>query len=227
MSRFDNIPKKRISTSIKAIDETEGVVEAYANVYNNEDYDGDISMPGSFIKTVDEGFKKLRVYKNHDSDIELGVPKEKPDARDPFGLKTLSLFNLEKEVSRDMFSDIKLKMRYGFDIDLSIGFRVMKRDEKDRRKITEYQLWEYSFLTSWGANPMATVTGAKSFKSDAEKIKFVVDFLSEAYNLGYSDTRLINIEKSLKSLTGKPEDPLIEEPTDEQIKSLILNAFKK
>jgi len=228
MSRLDpNQPLyKMTSTQVKELDDTEGVVVAYANVYENEDLDGDISEKGSFVKTVDERFSKLRVYKNHDSNIELGVPIKKPDAKDSFGLLTTSLFNLEKEVSRDMFSDIKLKMKYQKDVDLSIGFAIVKRDEKDRRRIKEYALWEYSFLSSWGANPLATVIGAKNFKSEEDKRKYVLDFLVSAYNLNYSDTRLINIENSLKSLVGKPDGPLLEKPTDEQIKSLILNAFK-
>jgi HK97 family phage prohead protease len=217
---------KPFSTQIKELNSEEGVVVAYANVYSNEDWDGDISEPGSFVKTVDENTKKLRVYKNHNSDIELGVPSQKPDAKDAFGLLTTTQFNLEKEVSRDMLSDIKLKMKYGKDVDLSIGFQIVKRDEKDRRKITEYALWEYSFLTNWGANALATVLTAKSFKAEQDRINHVMNFLTDAYNLKYSDGRLIKLETLLKSLSEEPgADPLLVEPTAEQIKLLLLNAF--
>lgn len=212
---------------VKELDQEEGLVVAYANVYGNEDWDGDISAPGSFTKSVDERFGKLRVFKNHNSDIELGVPNDKPDTKDVFGLLTYTQFNMEKEVSRDMFSDIKLKMKYKKDVDLSIGYNVVKRDSKNKNKIVEYALWEYSFLTNWGANPLATVVDAKNFKTETERQNSVITFLTDAYDLKYSDERLIKIEKLLKSLTEEPRSkPLIKEPTDSEIKSLILNSFK-
>jgi HK97 family phage prohead protease len=215
---------KKFIHYVKQLDEDEGIVIAYANAYNNEDMDGDISMPGSFDKTVNEQFKKLRVYKDHVPSIELGVPSDRPKTDDPYGLLTYTQFNLEKQVSRDMFSDIKLKLKYQKDVDLSIGFNVVKRDQNDRRKILEYALWEYSFLSSWGANPLAIVQGVKQ----ADKVNQVIQFLTDAYNLPYNDERLKSIEKTLQSLSGiEPEPPLeLEKPTDEQIKSIILKAFK-
>jgi len=214
---------KQFVHSVKGLDADEGIVIAYANAYDNEDSDGDISAPGSFDKTVNERYKKLRVFKNHDSRIELGVPAEKPKTDDPYGLLTTTQFNMEKQESREMFSDAKLKMKYGFDVDLSIGYAVVKRDDKNKKRITEYALWEYSFLSNWGANPRATAQGIKGLNKDFNIIEFLVD----AYDLQYSDSRLINIEKILKSLDGqKPGPPLLpEQPTAEQISELIKTAF--
>ena len=219
-----NVSKKAVSYQVKEMNDPEGIVMAYANIYGNQDYDGDISMPGAFDKTVKESYKKLRVFKDHNKFITLGVPIEKPKTDDPIGLLTTTKFNLEKEVSRDMYSDIKLAMQYGQEVDLSIGFNVVKRDQKDNRKITEYALWEYSFLSNWGANSLSIVTGVKS----SEKVDYIKTFLVDAYNLQYSDERLINIEKILKSLEGlEPGPPLIpEQPTDEEIKALILKSFR-
>lgn len=218
------ISRKYVSYQIKELQEDEGIVIAYANIYGNEDHDGDISMPGSFDKTVNESYKKLRVFKDHNRFIQLGIPIEKPKTDDPIGLLTSTKFNLEKEVSRDMYSDIKLNMMYEKDVDLSIGFNVVKRDNQDRKKITEYALWEYSFLSNWGANPGAIVQNIKS----TDKTDYVKNFLIDAYNLNYSDERLIKIETLLKSLEGvEPPQALDpEQPTEEQIKSLILKAFK-
>lgn len=214
---------KSVSYQVKELNEDEGIVIAYANIYGNEDHDGDISMPGSFDKTINEGYKKLRVFKDHNRFIQLGIPLEKPKTDDPVGLLTTTKFNLEKEVSRDMYSDIKLNMMYGKDVDLSIGFNVVKRDNQDRKKITEYALWEYSFLSNWGANPGAIVQNIKS----TEKIDYIKNFLVDAYNLAYSDARLQTIESLLKSLEGVEPQPALdpEQPTEEQIKSLILKAF--
>jgi uncharacterized protein len=226
MSAVDpkNVRQKAVSYQVKEMVDEEGIVIAYANIYGNEDYDGDISMPGSFDKTVTERWRKLRVFKDHNKYIQLGVPNEKPKTDDPIGLLTSSQFNLQKEVSRDMYSDIKLNLKMGYDVDLSIGYNVVKRDQKDSKRITEYALWEYSFLSNWGANSRAIVTGVKS----SEKVDYVKSFLVDAYNLNYSDTRLINIEKILKSLEGLEPSPTLipEQPTEQEIKNLILKAFK-
>ena len=227
----ENKKFKFVSHEIKEMDDSEGIVVAYANIYNNEDYDGDISVPGSFDKTVNEGFKKLRVFKNHNPNDQLGIPYEKPKADDPIGLLTYTKFNLEKDIAKDMFSDIQLNLKYGRDFDLSIGYNVVKRDESNRKRITEYALWEYSFLSNWGANPMATVQSAKSLEELSARlgnVNGVMKFLTDAYNLKYSDQRLKNIENILKSLDKEEpiESLLIEEPTDEQIKQLILKSFK-
>lgn len=187
------------TSEVKELDEKRGYVEAIANAYNNEDSDGDISHPTSFVKTVSEGRKKLRVYKNHDTSLLVGVPKElKPEH--PDGLFTGTQFNMETDLGRDMFNDVKLIHSNGQDADLSIGYRVVRRDQKNSKIITEYALREYSFLTSWGANPNAIVLGAKSSAND------IIAHLTKMYNLPYSDSRLIQVEQILKSLTYAPSE---------------------
>ena len=182
---FDCMLFKQISHEIKDLDETQGRVIAYANAYGNEDYHGDISMPGSFLKTVPEMRKRIRVLKDHDTRMGLGVPKD-INANDPYGLLTDTQFNLKKELARDMFTDIQLMVSEGLNADLSIGYDVVRRDENDSRKITEYRLWEYSFLTSWGANQLATVKGLKGIS----RVNGYLEILTKQYNLPYSDTRL-------------------------------------
>ena len=184
---------------VKDLDEQKGVVVAYANAYDVEDSDGDISAKGSFLKTVQENAKRIRVLKDHNSTISLGVPLE-IDANDPYGLKTVSQFNMKKEVSRDMFTDIKLYMENGLNAELSIGYEVIKRDEDDSRVIKEYKLYEYSFLTSWAANQMSTVQGLKNLSNHYG----ILDLITKAYDMDYSDTRLKEIEQLLISLTKEP-----------------------
>ena len=213
---------KGLSHEIKELDETEGIVAAYANAYNNEDSDKDISAPGSFTKTVSDNFKRIRVLKDHITTISLGVPL-KIDTSDPFGLYTETKFNLKKEVARDMFSDIKLMKENGLNAELSIGYNIVKRDQKDSRIITEYKLMEYSFLSSWAANELATVQGLKG----VEAFYGIMDLVTKAYNLPHSDSRLVKLEEILKSLSKEPsiDETLLKEPTTEQIKSIIQKAF--
>ena len=212
---------KQVSFDIKGLDEKEGVIEAYANAYDFKDSDGDISAKGSFNKTVGDNFKRIRVLKDHNPTISLGVPI-KLDASDPYGLLTVTQFNLKKEVSRDMFTDIQLMKDNGLNAELSIGYEVIARDEKNKAIIKEYKLYEYSFLTSWAANELATVNSIKSIES----YYGILSIIEKSYNLNYSDTRLKQIETILKSLNDKPplNGTLQIEPIE--LRKQLLTIFK-
>lgn len=214
---------KKVSHEVKDLDETKGIIRAYANVYNVEDSDGDISVEGSFKRTVNNNFKRIRVLKDHNSTISLGVPLEM-DANDSYGLNTLSQFNMKKEVSRDMYYDIQLMSENNLNAELSIGYdRDVKRDPNDRRKIIEYKLMEYSFLTSWAANELSLVTDLKSIKSHYG----ILELLTKMYNVPYSDERLKSIEKILQSLSSDPPDDADTRKDDsidvESIKQIFTN----
>ena len=60
----DNYVIKQASVNIDDISE-KGILSGYANVYNIEDTDGDISQVGSFTKTVTENRKRIKILKNH------------------------------------------------------------------------------------------------------------------------------------------------------------------
>lgn len=207
---------KQLSYDLKDIDEAKGVVIAYANAYNFEDSMKDISAYGSFDKTVTENFKRIRVLKDHNSTVMIGVPLT-IDTKDTYGLLTTTKFNMNKEVARDMFTDVKLMHDTGLNAELSIGYKVMQRDIKNKNIITEYKLMEYSFLSSWGANQLSTVQDIKSIKS----VYGIMELIEKSYNLDYSDTRLRQIETLLKALSEEPSetDTLIEQP-------LILDTLK-
>jgi HK97 family phage prohead protease len=201
---------KQISYDLKDLDEKQGIVKAYANAYDFKDSDGDISSRGSFIKTAKENFKRIRVLKDHIPTVALGVPLEL-DTTDPYGLLTTTKFNLKKEVSRDMFTDIQLMKDNGLNAELSIGYGIVSRDQKNQNIITEYKLWEYSFLSSWAANELSTVQGIKNIKGHYG----ILELIEKSYNLDYSDTRLKQIETILIALKDKepsnmPDTPKIE-----------------
>ena len=194
---------KQVSHEIKELDDAKGVVVAYASVYNNIDSDKEVIMPGAFTKTVNENYKRIRVLKDHNPTIGLGVPLQ-INTTDSYGLLTTTQFNLKKEVSRDMYEDIKLFLANGLNAELSIGFQTIKSieerldEENEIEKITEVKLWEYSFLSNWAANERAIVQNVKSKKD-------FIDLLVKMYNLPYSDERLKAVENILKSLeTNEP-----------------------
>jgi HK97 family phage prohead protease len=215
MMKFKSNPQE-----IKDLDSKEGVVVAYANVYDFEDSDGDISAKGSFKRTVNNNFKRIRVLKDHNSTISLGIPLEM-DADDPYGLKTTTQFNLKKEVARDMFTDLELMLENGMSPELSIGYEVVKRDEEDRKLIKEYKLYEYSFLTGWGANMLSVAEGVKDLKSTYG----IMELIEKSYDLDYSDSRLRQIEELLKSITEEPvlDTDSADATPDDSLKDLFDN----
>ena len=207
---------KQLSVDVKDMDDTKGVVVAYANTYNFKDSDGDISAYGSFDKTVAENFKRIRVLKDHNPTMMVGVPLV-IDTKDSFGLLTTTQFNLNKPLGKDLFTDIQLMHSSGLNAELSIGYKVMQRDVKNKNIINEYKLMEYSFLSSWGANELSTVQGIKSIKSTYG----ILELIEKSYDLDYSDNRLRQIETLLKSLSNEPSetDTLNEKP-------IILDSLK-
>src|SRR5699024_132884 len=210
---------KQLSWKLEDIDEKKGIVKAIANAYNFEDSDGDISIPGSFDKTVKENFKRIRVLKDHNPRQMVGVPLEL-DASNPIGLMTITQFNMRKELAKDMFYDIELMHENGLNAELSIGYEVIKRDQKDKRKVKEYALYEYSFLSSWGANKLSTVQDIKSFK----QVPGILELIQKSYDLPYSDTRLRQIEKLLIKIdTSDDFEPSADTLDLEPLSNLINN----
>jgi len=207
---------KQISYDLKDLDEQKGVIVAYANAYDFKDSDGDISAQGSFDKTVSENFKRIRVLKDHNPTLMIGVPLS-IDTKDSYGLLTTSQFNMNKPLGKDMFTDVKLMHDNGLNAELSIGYKVMQRDVKNKSLITEYKLMEYSFLSSWAANELATVQNIKGIKSHYG----IMELIEKSYNLDYSDNRLRQIETILKALSKEPIEPITP-----KVEPLILDAQK-
>lgn len=207
---------KQLSYNLKELDESKGVIIAFANSYDFKDSDGDISAQGSFDKTVDENFKRIRVLKDHNPREMIGVPLN-IDPKNSYGLLTTTQFNMHKDLGRDMFTDVKLMYDNNLNAELSIGYKVMQRDKSNKSVITEYKLMEYSFLSSWGANELSTVQGIKGIKTHYG----ILELIEKSYDLDYSDTRLRQIETLLKTLTNK--EPL---PSDTPKVEPLLDAFK-
>ena len=215
---MERIEFKQLAYDLKELDENKGVVTAYANVYNVKDSDGDISAFGSFNKTVTENFKRIRVLKDHNPTMMVGVPLV-IDTKDTYGLLTTTQFNMKKDLGRDMFTDVKLMYDSNLNAELSIGYKVISRDAKNKSIITEYKLGEYSFLSSWAANELSTVQNIKAIKSHYG----LMELIQKAYDLDYSDTRLKKIETLLKALTDEPSDD--DTPNNEPLLLDTLKSF--
>jgi HK97 family phage prohead protease len=186
--------QKLHKTKINDLDEKGRVVIA-VNAFGNEDSDGDISVNGSFAKTLKENFGRVKWFLNHNRNLLLGVPIEGKE--EGAYLKMTAQLNMEKQVSRDVYSDYKLYAEHGKTLEHSIGVDAIKRDASDSHKVTEWKLWEFSTLTAWGANENTPLLAIKSNESVAEKIAFLEKALKVKE---YSDERLKKIEDTLAQL---------------------------
>lgn len=194
---------KTFNSEIKDVDE-KGRVLVAANAIGNIDNDKDRSMDGSFNKTLKENFPRLKWFLNHDRTLLLGVPVE--GKQNSGYLELLGQLNMKKQLSKDVYEDYKLYAEYGRSLEHSIGVDALKYAQKgDIREVTEWKLWEYSTLTSWGANEDTPMLGIKSIKEVPEAI----DWLQLKLRKGnYTDEKFTEIEKNLnilRSLCAEPE----------------------
>ena len=197
---------KDYSSQVKDVDE-KGRVLVAANAIGNIDADKDISESGSFDKTLNENFNRLKWFLNHDKNLLLGVPLE--GKQNGKYLEVLGQLNMKKQLSIDTYNDYKLYAEHNKTLEHSIGVEAVKtKDEGDIRRVTEWKLWEYSTLTSWGANEMTPMLGIKSAKSIADALE-LLDLMLRKGN--YSDKRFSEIESTITKLKSLATD----EPSDD------------
>lgn len=213
---------KNFSTEVKDVD-GKGRVLVAANAIGNIDSDKDISLDGSFTKTLSEHFKRVKWLLNH-GDILLGVPVE--GTQQGKYLQMLGQLNMDKEVSRDVYSDYKLYAEYGKTLEHSIGVNAIKWEMKnDVRQISEWKLWEYSTLTRWGANEDTPMLGLKSAESISDGIEWLDIMLRKG---GYTDERFKQIEEQLGRLkTLMAAEPVITTPKADEPCDNIADAIRE
>lgn len=198
---------KQYRSVIKGIDETKGVVIIAANAFNNVDSQGDVSMPGSFAKTI-ENIKNIYWYKNHNDNETLGVIQRLWE--DDLYLNAELHFNLEKEFSRNMYSDYKFFKEKNNEIKHSVGVSVISDKVEylnEIRQVKEWKLWEISSLTKWPANELAGTHEVKSL----EHLKTIKEYYEWMSNKGlHTDVFIRQTEDLLKELQLQQIEPVIE-----------------
>lgn len=198
----EKIKSLQYKTKANDVDE-KGIVTVAVNGIGVKDSQNDISMPGSFNKTLKENIGRMRWFLNHRTDQLLGVPLSGKETEG--NLVMVGQLNLEKQIGRDTLADYKLFAENGRTLEHSIGVKAIKRDSIDPCKVLEWRMMEYSTLTSWGSNPQTFLVNIKS--ATADQVKEAVDFVRKAFlQHGYSDERLkgydMELSLLLKSLNG-------------------------
>jgi len=174
--------KKEYKSIIKDIDD-KGVVIIAANAFNNIDKQNDVSLPGSFKRTI-ANLKNIYWYKNHDNNETLGII-QKLWEDDQF-LIGKHKFNLEKEISRNMYSDYKFFVENNSTIKHSVGVSTTsdKIEIKDGiRYVKEWRLYEVSSLTKQPANDLAVTIAVKNedfdYKTKFEEMKNYFEWIAK------------------------------------------------
>lgn len=201
----EEVKSLQYKTKANDVDE-KGIVTVAVNGIGVLDAQNDISMPGSFTKTLQEGMKqRIKWFYNHDPKTQLGVPIEGKEENG--NLVMTGALNLDLQLGRDVLAMYKHNLEYGRTLEHSIGVKAMKRDENDRRKVLEWQLYEYSTLSGWGCNPQTFLVGLKS--ATQEQVKQAVNFLSDTFHgdcYGFSEEILkqydMQLDLMLKALNG-------------------------
>lgn len=204
---------KGLDSQIKDVD-SKGRILVAANALGNIDADKDISMEGSFVKTLKDNFARLKWFLNHDRGLLVGVPIEGKE-KYPY-LEMLGQVNMNKQLGRDVYEDYKLYAEYGRTLEHSIGVEAIKKTEKDGiRRVHEWKLWEYSTLTAWGANENTPMLGMKSM----EDVNSAIDWLDLKMRKGnFSDEKFLEIEKQLSLLRSLCTEPDREDDTTQKAK---------
>lgn len=146
------------------------VVTVAVNMIGVLDYQQDISMPGSFTKTLGENFKNIRHYLNHDTDILIGCPIS---GKEENGALTFESEIVETELGNDILALYKLYQKHENTLQHSIGVYAKKRDSADPRKVLEWKLDEFSTLTKLGACPGTHLINIKSMDVETNPMKTV------------------------------------------------------
>lgn len=211
-------------SEFRDIDEESGIIKGYANVYNVKDLDGDISLPGSFSKTVAERAKKIKIFKNHTPQL-VGVPIEL-DIADPYGLGLTAKMLMDTDAGRDTFHEVKFLHENGFESGMSIGGWIIKRNPKNKSEVVEYKLKEISVLTTEEpANQLSLVNAVKAVKELTEPTQEEFwNIIEKAYNAKFSDNILKSLEKFLTLKDAEPEQ--LKAETTQHVEPLITNIYE-
>ena len=211
-------------SEFRDIDEQTGIIKGYANVYNVKDSDGDISLPGSFSKTVAERAKKIKIFKNHTPQL-VGIPLEL-DIADPYGLGLTAKMLMDTDAGRDTFHEVKFLHENGFESGMSIGGWVIKRNVKNKAEVVEYRLKEISVLTTEEpANQLSLVSAVKAVKELTEPTQEEFwSIIEKAYNVRFSDNILKSLEQFLTLKDNEPDQ--LDADTTQAVEPLITNIYE-
>ena len=160
--------RKTMVASAKAVDEAEGIVEAYTNTMGVVDADGDIVEPTAFNSSIADNLP-IPVLSGHDQGKLVGkviFAQPRHITGDEYRLFTRMQMNMETEAGRDAFSNVA----GNFVREWSIGFNIPKESDVEQegrdvstviRRIANLDWVEVSSVIR-GSSPSTVTVAAKA-----------------------------------------------------------------
>jgi HK97 family phage prohead protease len=158
--------------------------DGHGSVFGNEDFGGDVVVPGAFRKSLAEHREAgslPQMFWMHDPAQVAGKWTEM--AEDETGLKVKGVL-ADTPLGNEIHTLLKMDAVRG----LSIGYRTIAQDWKDdgTRLIKEAELWEVS-VVSLPMNPLAQVAHVKSrLSARGEYVTTAREFEKTLRDVGYS-----------------------------------------
>ena len=170
---------------INELDE-QGTFVGYASVFNNVDLGDDVMLPGAFKRTIKNSGGIIPILSSHDPDKEIGITQSMKE--DDYGLEIKAKLYISDDPKMDLpearnkYIVMQNRKKAGKPMGQSIGYYTMKhkwdQEKPNIRYLEEVRLHEVS-LVSIPMNELATVTSAKSFENEIEKLyELAEDFQS-------------------------------------------------
>lgn len=160
---------KAFSFQVKAIDDDQGLIEAYGSVFNNVDQGDDMVKPGAFKRTIQNSKSRVQSGKakflapmlwQHDPDQPVGGWTD--FSEDQHGLLCKGQIILTTDLGRNVYQLIKAGVIDQFSIGYDIPSGGANYDKSTGvRNLTEVRLWEVSPVT-FAMNQEALLVGVKS-----------------------------------------------------------------
>ena len=227
---------KSFELEVKDVDTKNGVVAGYFSAFGMVDSDGDIIMPGSFKRSIQdwgvEGKQRIKHLLNHNPSQPLGkltVLKE-----DGYGL-----YYESKIGSHQLGKDFIKMVESGLIGEHSIGFKTLREQKgTEANEIYDVMLFEGSSLTAWGANentPLIGMKGMKNIEKIQDQIKAFEKFIrdsdvtDETIDLCLIKVKQLaqTVEQMQTSSTLAAEAPLQQKDDSKEFEQSLISIINK
>lgn len=176
---WGEIQCKELGEGFKDVDLSKGIVTGYFAAFGSKDSDGDIIVPGAFVKSIlshgpqsnQPRIKHLLDHNRRNTVAKILVLKE-----DDFGL-----YYESKAGSHNAGQDFLKMVQDGLITEHSHGFIIEKEEAKaDANYIYQSFLMEGSSLQFWGANANTPVVSVKNYEKIGEQLDRITKSIKSA-----------------------------------------------
>lgn len=194
---------KTFKSDVAGVDE-KGIVTITISKFDNEDMGGDIARKGAFAKTFSERGSRIKHVIDHRLSYAgiVGLPVKMYENGTHAVVE--SALNLEKQTSRDLFSDYKFFNAHGKTLEHSYGYETIKGKPIPGKgeEILELKMYEYSTV-GLGMNPETSLLDFKSF--EVEELELYLRKYDVSNKRGKEIEAIIGLIKALKQPPTEPE----------------------